>query len=270
MYTNGDVSSARRIKKTTVSKPAVDEATNNPQPDKPAPAASPVPSEEQRLVLALAVGDEAAFAQLIRQYEKPLLRHAMTYVASEAVAKEVVQETWIAVLESIKRFEGRSSLKTWLFQILIHKAKTAGVRESHQVPLSSIGSPDEEGEAGMAVLDAKMMEGRDMAEASKYWATREVDDQSPEVDLLAEECRREIKQAIRELPAAQRRVVELYHFEELSSSEICERMKISETNKHVLLHRGRNQLKKVVEGYFAGERRRSSTVRQVYRLGLAA
>ena len=270
MYTNGHVSSVRPSRKLFVVKPGGEEAGTTSPPDKPAPAAARIPSEEQRFITALAVGDEAAFARLVQQYEKPLLRHAMTHVASEAVAQEVVQDTWIAVMESIKRFEGRSSLKTWLYQILIHKAKTAAMRESHQVPLSSIGSPDDEGEAGLAVLDAKMMEGRDVADASKYWATRETDEQSPEVDLLAEECRREIQQAIQALPSVQRRVLELYHFDELSSSEICRRLKITETNKHVLLHRGRNQLKKVVEGYFAGDRRRSSTVRQVYRMGLAA
>ncbi len=270
MYTNGDVNSVRPSRKLFVVKPGGEEVETTPPPDKPAPAAARIPSEEQRLIVALAAGDEAAFTQLIRQYEKPLLRHAMTYVASEAVAQEVVQDTWIAVMESIKRFEGRSSLKTWLYQILIHKAKTAGVRESHQVPLSSIGSPDDEGEAGMAALDAKMIEGRDVADASKYWATRETDEQSPEVDLLAEECRREIQQAIQALPAAQRRVLELYHFQELSSEEVCRRLKITETNKHVLLHRGRNQLKKVVDGYFAGDRRRGNTVRHVYRMGLAA
>lgn len=88
--------------------------------------------------------------------------------------------------------------------------------------------------------------------------------------MLAEECRREITRAMRALPPTQRRVMELYHFEELTSEEVCRRLKISESNKHVLLHRGRNQVKKAVDGYFAGDRRRTNTVRQVYRLGLAA
>ena len=96
------------------------------------------------------------------------------------------------------------------------------------------------------------------------------DEDTPEDRMLAEECRREITRAMRALPPVQRRVMELYHFEELTSEEVCQRLKISESNKHVLLHRGRNQVRKAVDGYFAGDRRRTNTVRQVYRLGLAA
>ncbi|HSE59703.1 MAG TPA: sigma-70 family RNA polymerase sigma factor, partial [Nitrospiraceae bacterium] len=107
-------------------------------------------------------------------------------------------------------------------------------------------------------------------EAGGSWTVGVADEDTPEDQMLAEECRREITRAVRALPPVQRRVMELYHFEELTSEEVCRRLKISETNKHVLLHRGRNQVKKAVDGYFGGDRRRSSTVRHLYKLGLAA
>ncbi|HSE60423.1 MAG TPA: sigma-70 family RNA polymerase sigma factor [Nitrospiraceae bacterium] len=237
------------------------------RPDDPSPAASPLSPGEQELVLALAAGEEGAFAQLVYQYQKPLFRQALAYVSSEAVAEEVVQETWLAVMDGIKRFEGRSSFKTWLYQILIHKAKSAGVKESRQIPFSAMADRDDESDGMPPEAQGREAVAR---EAGGSWTVGVADEDTPEDQMLAEECRREITRAVRALPPAQRRVMELYHFEELTSEEVCRRLKISESNKHVLLHRGRNQVKKAVDGYFGGDRRRSNTVRQVYRLGLAA
>lgn len=244
------------------------EESSGDRPDDPSPAASPVPPDEQELVLALAAGEEGAFAKLVHQYQKPLFRQALAYVSSEAVAEEVVQETWLAVMDGIKRFEGRSSFKTWLYQILIHKAKSAGVKESRQIPFSAMAGLDDESD-GMPP-EAQGSEAVAREAAGGPWTMGVADEDTPEDQMLAEECRREITRAMRALPPAQRRVMELYHFEELTSEEVCRRLKISESNKHVLLHRGRNQVKKAVDGYFAGDRRRTNTVRQVYRLGLAA
>lgn len=238
------------------------------RPDDPGPAASPLWPDEQEFLLALAAGEEGAFAKLVHQYQKPLFRQALAYVSSEAVAEEVVQDTWLAVMDSIKRFEGRSSFKTWLYQILIHKAKSAGVKESRQIPFSAMGDGDDESD-GMPP-EAQGSEAVARAAAGGPWTMGVAEEDTPEDRMLAEECRREITRAMKALPPAQRRVMELYHFEELTSDEVCRRLKISESNKHVLLHRGRNQVKKAVDGYFAGDRQRTNTMRQVYRLGLAA
>ncbi|MEX5215146.1 MAG: sigma-70 family RNA polymerase sigma factor [Nitrospiraceae bacterium] len=236
-------------------------------PDDSDPASSHGLPEEWELVSALAAGEEAAFSKLVHQYQKPLFRQALAYVSSEAVAEEVVQETWLAVMDSIKRFEGRSSFKTWLYQILIHKAKSAGVKESRQIPFSAMADQDEESDGMPPEARGSEAVAR---EAGGSWTMGVADEDTPEDQMLAEECRREIMRAMRTLPTAQRRVMELYHFEELTSEEVCRRLKISESNKHVLLHRGKNQVKKAVDGYFAGDRCRHNTVRQVYRLGLAA
>ena len=239
-----------------------------PDPRDPRPAGSKLTPDERDLVAALAVGDEGAFARLVHQYNRPLLRQALVYVSNEAVAEEVVQETWLAVMESIKRFEGRSSLKTWLYQIVIHKAKSAGVKESRQLPFSSIGPQQED--ADDSDLESKLTDVRENGRDGQPWLGSAADAPTPEESLVAEECRREITQAIRALPTTQRRVLELYHFDGMSSEEVCRRLRITETNKHVLLHRGRNQVRKAVDRYFSGDRRRTSTVRQVYQLGLAA
>src|SRR3954466_10586606 len=103
-------------------------------------------ADEQRLVDALRAGDEAAFEMLIDRYHGPLLRLAMMYVPSRAVAEEVVQETWLGVLQGLARFEGRSSLKTWIFRILTNRARTRGQREGRSIPFSSIGSSASEGD----------------------------------------------------------------------------------------------------------------------------
>jgi RNA polymerase sigma-70 factor (ECF subfamily) len=251
---------------TGIGRPGRRQAGRPDFPDDSGPASQVLP-EERELVLALAAGEESAFAKLVHQYQKPLFRQALAYVSSEAVAEEVVQETWLAVMDSIKRFEGRSSFKTWLYQILIHKAKSAGVKESRQIPFSAMADRDDESEGIPQEAQGSEAVAR---EAGSPWTMGVADEDNPEDRMLAEECRGEITRAMHALPPTQRRVMELYHFEELTSEEVCRQLKISESNKHVLLHRGKNQVKKAVDGYFAGDRRCTNTVRQVYRLGLAA
>src|SRR5881397_2660663 len=104
---------------------------------------APPPVEERRLVDGLRAGDESAFTRLVQEYGPSMLRVARMYVGSRAVAEEVVQEAWVAVLNGIGRFEGRSSLKTWIFRILTNIAKTRGQREGRSVPFSSLGPDDE-------------------------------------------------------------------------------------------------------------------------------
>src|SRR5215207_6877986 len=102
----------------------------------------PSNADEQRLVASLRAGDEAAFETLIERYHNALLRLAMFYVPSRAVAEDVVQETWLGVLQGLARFEGRSSLKTWIFRILTNRARTRGQREGRSIPFSAIGTPE--------------------------------------------------------------------------------------------------------------------------------
>jgi RNA polymerase sigma-70 factor (ECF subfamily) len=175
---------------------------------------------------------------LVDKYGPSLLRVAMLYVPTRAVAEEVVQETWLAVLTGIERFEGRSSLKTWLFRILTNKAKTRGRRERRTVPVSSLAvDGDEDGTA--VELDRFAQSGE--------WKSppRGV----PEERLLAGEARRTIEEAIEALPENQRAVITLRDVEGLSADEACNVLGVSETNQRVLLHRARAKVRAAFERY---------------------
>jgi RNA polymerase sigma-70 factor (ECF subfamily) len=191
--------------------------------------------EELQLVEALRAGDERAFEQLIRMYQASLIRVAQMYVSSRAVAEEVVQETWLAVLNGIGRFEGRSSLKTWIFRIVANRAKTRGEREGRTVPFSSLGPPEP------AVEDERFDHG--------HWASPPPD--WPEERLLAEETRRVIENAIELLPDVQRAVITLRDVQGWSADEVRNALELSETNQRVLLHRARSKVRRALEEYLA-------------------
>jgi RNA polymerase sigma-70 factor (ECF subfamily) len=199
---------------------------------------SPAPDEDAPLLDALRAGDEQAFAALVDRYGPSLLRLARLHVSSRAVAEEVVQETWLAVLTGIERFEGRSSLKTWLFRILTNKAKTRGQREGRTLPFSSFASDGDEDQTAVAV---------ERFARSGAWATppRGV----PEERLLAAEARARVEQAISALPANQRAVITLRDVEGLSAEEACNVLDLSETNQRVLLHRARAKVRSALERY---------------------
>jgi RNA polymerase sigma-70 factor (ECF subfamily) len=196
------------------------------------------PDEDAPLLDALRAGDERAFAALVDKYGPSLLRLAQLYVSSRAVAEEVVQETWLAVLTGIERFEGRSSLKTWLFRILTNKAKTRGQREGRTLPFSSLASDGDEDQTAVAV---------ERFARGGAWATppRGV----PEERLLAGETRARVEQAISALPPNQRAVITLRDVEGLSAEEACNVLGISETNQRVLLHRARAKVRTALERY---------------------
>ena len=177
------------------------------------------------------------------KYGPPLLRVAMLYVSTRAVAEEVVQETWLAVLTGLERFEGRSSLKTWLFRILSNKAKTRGQREGRTLPFSSLASDGDESEPA---VDADRFLGPDNRYAG-HWAAppRGV----PEERLLAAEAKARIEVAIAGLPANQRAVITLRDVEGLSAEETCSVLGLSETNQRVLLHRARSKVRAAFEQY---------------------
>ncbi len=184
---------------------------------------------------ALRAGDERAFEELIRMYQGTLLRVAQMYVSSRAVAEEVVQETWLAVLNGIDRFESRSSLKTWIFRILANRAKTRAHREGRTIPLSALSDSEP------AVEPPRFDQGA--------WAALPAD--WPEERLLGEETLGVIAVAIEALPPTQRAVIALRDVQGWSAEDVRNALELSETNQRVLLHRARSKVRDAVEKYLA-------------------
>jgi RNA polymerase sigma-70 factor (ECF subfamily) len=200
--------------------------------------------DDAALVARLRNGDEAAFTALVARHHGALLRLARAFVPSRAVAEEVVQETWMAVLESIARFEGRSSLKTWIFRILTNRARTRGAREARSVPFSSL--PDE-GRAEEAVDPARFTPAGMWAAPPRRW-----DADTPEDLLSRAETRALIEQAIETLSPMQRAVVTLRDVAGCTSQEVCNVLELGETNQRVLLHRARSKLRAALEQSLGG------------------
>ena len=198
--------------------------------------------EDALLVEGLRAGDEAAFAAVMRMYGRGMLRVAEMYVSSRAVAEDVVQEAWVGVLRGIGRFEGRSSLKTWIYRIVANTAKTRGVRESRSVPFSSLGDDGGEGtvDADRFIGSGERFSGH-WAAPPQAWA--------PEGRLLAEETLEVVERAIDELPPAQRAVITMRDIQGFTSEEICNALDLTETNQRVLLHRARAKVRKALEEY---------------------
>jgi RNA polymerase sigma-70 factor, ECF subfamily len=216
-------------------------------PTNATPAAS---TDDLHVVQALLEGDEAAFVNLVEQYQSSLLRLALTFVPSHAVAEEVVQETWIGVLNGLSRFEGRSSLKTWIFRILTNQAKTRGVRERRSVPFSSLAGPDDD--TFEAAVEAVRF--RASGEFAGHWSTppRPWEQDTPEALLLSGEARARIQEAIDALPPNQRQVITMRDIEGWSAAEVCNTLEVTETNQRVLLHRARAKVRRAIEHYVDG------------------
>ncbi len=204
------------------------------------------PVEELNLIEALRAGDERAFERLVAEYHASMLRLALSFVRNRAVAEEVVQETWLGVLNGLDRFEGRSSLKTWIFRILTNRAKTRGEREGRTVPFSSLAEPGEEGPS----VEPERFSGPDHRWAGHWAAYPERWETVPERKLLSSEARTRIDDAIAGLPPSQRAVITLRDVTGLTSEEVCNVLELSETNQRVLLHRARSKVRAVLEDYF--------------------
>ena len=206
-------------------------------------------SEEERLIQALQHGDEQAFATLIDTYSSSLLRLAKTFVGSQAVAEEVVQETWMGTLESIKRFEGRSSLKTWLFRILSNRAKTRGQQERRYCGLEDVVSHGHDQEEIGNVDDVAqfLLASRD----TSAWLAYGQEEPTPERHLLSKEGVAQIERAIRGLPSLQQQVIMLRDVEGVPSLEVCALLGVSISNQRVLLHRARIKVRKSLAPYFS-------------------
>jgi RNA polymerase sigma-70 factor (ECF subfamily) len=234
---------AARFWQRLLTEPRTDESLGYRHATATTPPPETAQDEDAALVLALRAGDERAFATLIDKYGPSMLRIAQLYVPSRAVAEDVVQETWLAVLTGIERFEGRSALKTWLFRILTNKAKTRGQREARTVPFSALAGDGDEDETAVEV---DRFLGPHSSEPGG-WATppRGV----PEDALLATETRARIEEAIAELPPNQRAVITLRDVEGLSAEEACNVLGLTETNQRVLLHRARAKVRTALERY---------------------
>lgn len=189
---------------------------------------------EQALVRALAAGEERAFNELVGRHHRSLVRLARNFVRTEAIAEEVVQDTWCAVIGGIDRFEGRSSLKTWLFSICVNKARTRAERERRTTPFSALVGEAEDGQA-IAVEDRFTPDGRWSA-PPRAW-------EDPERRAASLELREHLRAALDDLPGRQRLVVTLRDVEGLSAEEACDLLGLTPGNERVLLHRGRARLR---------------------------
>jgi RNA polymerase sigma-70 factor (ECF subfamily) len=204
------------------------------------------------LLERLRAGDRAAFAELVDGWSPVLLRVALLHVSTRASAEEVVQETWLAVITQLDRFEGRSSVKTWVFRILENLARTRGGREARSVPWSTAFPEPREPEEGRATVDPRRFRGPEdrwpggwtVAGRPTAW------EPPPEDAAVAAELRRHLADALAELPVRQRTVVELRDVHGLSSDEVCDRLQLTAANQRVLLHRGRARLRARLEDVY--------------------
>jgi RNA polymerase sigma-70 factor (ECF subfamily) len=199
------------------------------------------------LIAAIGRGDERAFAELVDRHSAAMLRVAMAYVPSRAAAEEVVQETWIAVLRGIRGFEGRSSLKTWIFRILTNLAMRGGARERRSMPFSALADAESTGEP---TVDPDRFLPADHPLFPGHWSLMPTRWPTPEEGLLAGETRDLIAAAIAELPPAQRTVIALRDVEGWSSEEVVEALQISAGNQRILLHRARSHVRNAIERYY--------------------
>jgi RNA polymerase sigma-70 factor (ECF subfamily) len=189
------------------------------------------------LLRRLRDGDEQAFAGLVERYHSSMIRLALSFVPSRAVAEEVVQDTWLAMVRGLDRFEERSSLRTWLFTILVNRARTTGVREARSVPV---------GDAGPVVDASRFASPGAWAVPPEHW----IEEAENRID--AAKLGDLLRAGLGGLPARQREVVLLRDVEGLSSAEVCGVLAISEANQRVLLHRGRSRLRQVLETELGG------------------
>ena len=218
------------------------------EPGEPSGAAV-LARDDAALVERLQAGDERAFSLVVDSWSPMMLRVARTFVSTEASAEEMVQETWLAVLRGLDRFEGRSSLRTWVFRILSNQAKTRGVREARTVPWSSLAGDDQS--AG-PMVDPDRFRG-----SSDRWPGHWTDEgsprqwePSPETSVISGEIRGLVAEALALLPERQRTVVSLRDVHGLTSDEVCESLGITAANQRVLLHRARSRLRVTLEDYY--------------------
>ena len=202
--------------------------------------------DDSELVRRVRAGDRSAFAGLVRQHGGALLRFARVFVHEDSVAEEVVQDTWMAVLEGLDGFEGRASFKTWLYRILANLARTRATREGRSVPFSALTETEGDEQA----LDPERFD------AAGMWRDPPVGwtDETPERLALAAETRAVMEAAVQGLPPSQRAVLVLRDEEGLGTEEICNLLDLTVTNQRVLLHRARTRVRQALEAHMRGGR----------------
>ncbi len=203
---------------------------------------------DDELVAGVRSGDEVVFAELLTQWSRSMLLVARSFVSTEASAEEVVQDTWLAVIRGIEGFEGRSSLRTWVYRILVNTAKARGVRESRIVPWSSLDGADDRS----PTVDPALFRGAE----DQYpggWRSFPREWQSSEGGVLAGELRALVRAAFDALPDRQRVVITLRDVMGHSSDEVCQILGISDANQRVLLHRARATVRHRLAPYFEQE-----------------
>jgi RNA polymerase sigma-70 factor, ECF subfamily len=207
-----------------------------------------VAAEEADLLARLRAGDERAFESLVETYHGRMIAVARTYVKTRELAEEVVQETWLGVLNGLDRFEARSSLKTWIMRILVNTAMTRGGREARSLPFSSLAPRGEQEPA----VDPERFRPPGEAFAG-HWNGYPSDWSSlPEQTLLGRESLDVVKRAIEELPASQRRVITMRDIAGYSAEEVCNALEMSAGNQRVLLHRARSRVRAALERHLDG------------------
>lgn len=176
--------------------------------------------------------DSAAFTELHDRYYPSMLRVARSFVRSREEAEEVIQETWLAALSGLDRFAGRSSFRTWLFRILINRARTRGKRENRMVTFSALAPGDDE---------------------DRWWEAAASPEANPEQDVLALELRTVLEAAVSALPRTQQLVITLRDIEGWSAQEVCDALDLSPANQRVLLHRARMKVREQLLPYLRAE-----------------
>jgi len=212
-----------------------------------APAAE-MRSADADFIDRLRGGDEAAFVSLVNAYSASLRRLALAFVPNDAVAEEVVQETWLAVLTGLARFEGRSSVKTWIFKILANRAKTRAIRERRTINFSELEDPFEPDEP--AVDPARFLPVSHPTWPGHWASPLDSWSASAEDAVVGREMMGVLHRELDRLPESQRVVVALRDVQGWPAAEVCEVLGLSEANQRVLLHRGRSRLRGVLENYF--------------------
>jgi RNA polymerase sigma-70 factor (ECF subfamily) len=204
-------------------------------------------TSEERLLARLRAGDEIAFRELVERHDRTMKRIALTFVRSPSVADEVVQETWLGVIKGLERFEGRSSLKTWIFRILANRAQSRGAREQRTTPFSSLAPAEDED--GPTVDPDRFLPAGHATEG--YWSvTPSRFFELPEDLMLAAETSALVAAAIEQLPERQQQVITLRDVEGWEAEEVCESLELSPANQRVLLHRARSAVRATLEEYF--------------------
>ena len=195
---------------------------------------------DEELIPRVRAGDEYAFSQLVARYHTRLVRLAQSFVHTTALAEETAQETWLAVLDGLDRFEQRSRFKVWLFRILSNRAKSCALREARSVPFSMLDSSDG-GTEGTHLADLFTPEG------SWRFPPQDWEHKTPEKLLLSTETQRVLQDGIQSLPPAQRAVVLMRDVEGIEADEVCNLLGLTDANQRVLLHRARTALRQILD-----------------------